>query len=81
MSLPPGLEQALAGAAGAGPMPPAAGGMPSPMMNRPPMPAPMMGRKAGGRVEYPITGGAGGGRARKEKVDAYGEKMNKDLRK
>jgi len=40
MSLPPGLEQALAGAAGAGPMPPAGG---------PPMP-PMMGRKAGGRV-------------------------------
>lgn len=71
MSLPPGLQQALAGAAGAGPMPPAGG---------PPMP-PMMGRKAGGRVAYPITGGAGGGRARKEKVDAYGEKMNKDLRK
>jgi hypothetical protein len=81
MSLPPGLQQALAGAAGAGPMPPAGGGMPQPMMNRPPMPAPMMGRKAGGRVEYPITGGSGGGRARKEKVDAYGEKMNKDLRK
>jgi hypothetical protein len=70
MSLPPGLQQALAGAAGAGPMPPAGG---------PPMP-PMMGRKAGGRVEYPITGGSGGGRARKEKVTAYGEKMNKDLR-
>jgi hypothetical protein len=70
MSLPPGLQQALAGAAGAGPMPPAGG---------PPMP-PMMGRKAGGRVAYPITGGAGGGRARKEKVAAYGEKMNKDLR-
>ena len=81
MSLPPGLQQALAGAAGAGPMPPAGGGMPTPMMNRPPMPAPMMGRKAGGKVVYPITGGAGGGRARKEKVDAYGEKMNKDLRK
>jgi hypothetical protein len=41
----------------------------------------MMGRKAGGRVEYPITGGAGGARARKEKVTAYGEKMNKDLKK
>ena len=81
MSIPPGLQQALAGAAGAGPMPPAGGGMPPPMMNRPPMPAPMMGRKAGGKVVYPITGGAGGGRARKEKVDAYGEKMNKDLRK
>lgn len=70
MSLPPGLQQALAGAAGAGPMPPAGG---------PPVP-PMMGRKAGGRVAYPITGGAGGGRARKEKIAAYGEKMNKDLR-
>lgn len=81
MSIPPGLQQAMAGAAGAGPMPPAGGGMPAPMMNRPPMPAPMMGRKAGGKVVYPITGGAGGGRARKEKVDAYGEKMNKDLRK
>jgi hypothetical protein len=81
MSIPPGLQQAMAGAAGASPMPPAGGGMPAPMMNRPPMPAPMMGRKAGGKVVYPITGGAGGGRARKEKVDAYGEKMNQDLRK
>jgi hypothetical protein len=68
MSLPPGLEQALAGAAGAGPMPPAGG-------------PPMMGRKAGGRVAYPITGGAGGGKARLQKVDAYGETMNKDLKK
>lgn len=67
MSLPPGLQQALAGAAGAGPVPPAGG--------------PMMGRKTGGRVAYPITGGAGGGKARLEKVDAYGEKMNKDLKK
>jgi hypothetical protein len=41
----------------------------------------MMGRKSGGKVVYPITGGAGGGKARKEKVDAYGETMNKDLRK
>jgi hypothetical protein len=71
MSLPPGLQQAMAGAAGAGPMPPAGG----------PMPPPMMARKAGGKVVYPITGGAGGGRARKEKVAAYGEKMNKDLNK
>jgi hypothetical protein len=71
MSIPPGLQQAMAGAAGAGPMPPAGGGMPPPIM----------GRKAGGKVVYPITGGAGGGRARKEKVDAYGEKMNKDLKK
>jgi hypothetical protein len=75
--LPPGLGAALAGAAGG--MPP--GGAPGGMPPRPPMPGPMMGRKSGGRVEYPITGGAGGGRARKEKVDAYGETMNKDLRK
>ena len=37
--------------------------------------------QAGGKVVYPITGGAGGGRARKEKIEAYGEKMNKDLKK
>jgi len=72
MSLPPGLMSAMSGAAGAGAMPPAGG---------PPMPSPMMGRKAGGKVVYPITGGAGGGRARKEKIEAYGEKMNKDLKK
>jgi hypothetical protein len=74
--LPPGLGAALAGAAGAGPAGPGGpGGMPP----RPPMP--MMARKSGGKVVYPITGGAGGGRARKEKIDAYGETMNKDLRK
>ena len=73
--LPPGLGAALAGAAGAGPGGP--GGMPP----RPPMPGPMMARKSGGKVVYPITGGAGGGKARKEKVDAYGETMNKDLKK
>lgn len=78
--IPPGLGAALAGAAGAGPggpgpMPGGPGGMPP----RPPMP--MMARKSGGKVVYPITGGAGGGKARKEKVDAYGEKMNKDLKK
>lgn len=72
MSLPPGLMAAMSGAAGAGPTPPAGGA---------PMPPPMMARKAGGKVVYPITGGAGGGKARKEKVEAYGEKMNKDLRK
>lgn len=78
MALPPGLGAAMAGAAGAGPAgAPAPGGMPM----RPPMPGPMMARKTGGRVEYPITGGAGGGKARKEKVEAYGEKMNKDLKK
>ena len=77
--LPPGLGAALAGAAGAGPGGP--GGMPGGMPPRPPMPGPMMARKSGGKVVYPITGGSGGGRARKEKVDAYGETMNKDLRK
>ena len=78
--LPPGLGAALAGAAGG--MPPGGpGGMPGGMPPRPPMPGPMMARKAGGKVVYPITGGAGGGRARKEKVDAYGETMNKDLKK
>jgi hypothetical protein len=75
--LPPGLGAALAGAAGG--MPP--GGAPGGMPPRPPMPGPMMARKSGGKVVYPITGGSGGGRARKEKVDAYGETMNKDLRK
>ena len=81
--LPPGLGAALAGAAGG--MPPGGpggpGGMPGGMPPRPPMPGPMMARKSGGKVVYPITGGSGGGRARKEKVDAYGETMNKDLRK
>jgi hypothetical protein len=80
MAIPPGLGAALAGAANAGP-PPMPGGMPGGMPGRPPMPGPMMARKSGGRVEYPITGGSGGGRARKEKVEAYGEKMNKDLKK
>ena len=78
--LPPGLGAALAGAAGG--MPPGGpGGMPGGMPPRPPMPGPMMARKSGGKVVYPITGGSGGGKARKEKVDAYGETMNKDLRK
>lgn len=79
--LPPGLGAALAGAAGG--MPPGGpGGMPGGPGGMPPRPPmPMMARKAGGKVVYPITGGAGGGRARKEKVDAYGEKMNKDLKK
>lgn len=76
MAIPPGLGAALAGAANAG-QPPMPGGMPP----RPPMPGPMMARKSGGRVEYPITGGSGGGKARKEKIAAYGEKMNKDLKK
>ena len=46
------------------------GGGPAPMA---PSPAPMP-RKSGGRA-YPITGGAGGGRARLEKEAAYGLKM------
>lgn len=73
MALPPGLGAALAGAAGA--MPPPGGGMPG----QPPQP--MMARKSGGRVSYPITTGSGGGNARLEKKEAYGMKMNKDLKK
>jgi hypothetical protein len=81
MALPPGLGAALAGAAGAGPAGPAGAPAPGGMPMRPPMPGPMMARKSGGRVDYPITTGSGGGNARKEKVAAYGEKMNKDLKK
>lgn len=55
---PPGMPM--------GAMPPAA--MP-PMGRAPGMMA--MPRKSGGRA-YPITGGSGGGRARMEKIDAYG---------
>ena len=57
MHMPPGLGDAMAGAAGAPPpMPPQ--GMP-------------MARKAGGKV-YPIHTGAGGAKARLDKIKAYG---------
>jgi len=45
-----------------------------PMMGQPGMmqqPG-MMPRKAGGRTNYPIDAGAGGGKARLEKIEAYG---------
>jgi hypothetical protein len=61
--MPPGMPM---GAMPPGMMPPAA--MP-PMGHAPGMMA--MPRKSGGRA-YPITGGSGGGRARMEKIDAYG---------
>lgn len=63
IGLPPGLGAAMAGAAGAGPMPPAGGPMPPPMA-----------RKSGGKV-YPIHTGAGGGQARLDKIKAYGLKQ------
>jgi hypothetical protein len=63
---------------------PQGGGMPMPppgMMpsggpqGAPPMPPPgMMPRKSGGRTNYPIDTGAGGGNARLEKIPAYGLK-------
>lgn len=58
----------------AGGMPSAAGapaGMPPGMM--PPGAGPMMGRKSGGRVSYPIKDGAGGGLGRLQKIEAYGD--------
>ncbi len=65
------------------PPPPADAGppMPPPGAGAPPMgpggPPPMMGRKAGGRVNYPIDDGAGGAAGRLEKTKAYGLKPAK----
>ena len=56
---------------GGPPMPPP-GMMPQ---GGPQVPPPgMMPRKSGGRTNYPIDSGAGGGNARLEKIDAYGLK-------
>ena len=65
------------------PMPPAGGGMPMgapPMGGAPggmPMGAPPMPRKSGGRTNYPIHDGAGGGEGRLEKIKSYGMKPSR----
>jgi hypothetical protein len=55
---------------GAGGMPP--GGMPPMGAGGPPM-APPMGRKDGGRTNYPIEYGSGVVQARKQKIKSYGQ--------
>jgi hypothetical protein len=57
------------------PPPTMAGGAPMMPPGGPQMPPPgLMPRKSGGRTNYPIDTGSGGGNARLEKIDAYGLK-------
>jgi len=79
----PGMGPApgtMPGAPGGAPMPPSPmpGGAPSGMPARPMgggpnmPPQSMTGRKSGGRVDYPLDAGSGGGKGRMEKAKAYG---------
>ena len=75
---PVGLRQGIPpmgsppGAAAPPGMPPAGPpGAPPGMM--PPGGPPVMGRRSGGRVSYPIKDGAGGGLGRLQKIKAYGD--------
>ena len=78
MGAPVGLRQGLnpqmppPGPAGAPPAPPMGPGA-MPPGGMPPGAPPMMGRKSGGRVSYPIKDGAGGGLGRLQKIKAYGD--------
>lgn len=73
---PMGPNAQLSGTGGAMPIPvPMPQGMPAaaPAPMAAPMPAPMP-RKRGGRTEYKMKDGAGGGEGRLQKIDWYGKK-------